>query len=85
MFSLWARIIDEDDKIIMQDVFEFKQDFVAGLLKVYLTIIANKFKIETPIVLTKHAHFMQNFNIIKFVKEDFIDKVNFKALILELM
>ncbi len=85
MFSLWARIIDEDDKIIMQDVFEFEQDFVAGLLKAYLTIIANKFKIETPIVLTKHALFMQNFNTIKFVKEDFIDKVNFKTLILELM
>jgi hypothetical protein len=85
MFSLWAKIFDDNDKIISNEVFNFKQEFDARYLYPYVVIIANKFKIETPIVLKKHINNLDGFNFVKFSPDDFVDKVTFKCLVIEIL
>ncbi len=83
MFSIWAKQLDDNNRIKKQDMFHFKQEFDGQLLFAYLQIICNEWKIETPVVLTKHiVHFM-GFNSVKFRKEDFIDETTFSSLVLE--
>ena len=85
MFSIWAKQLDEDNRIIKDEMFNFNQEFNEGLLYAYLQIVCNEWKIETPIVLSKHIIHFAEFNTIKFKKEDFIDKTDFNSLVLELV
>lgn len=85
MFSLWAKTLNDRDKITRHEVFNFDQEFDCRYLYAYMVIIANKFKIETPMVLNKHIFNLENFNYVKFVKDDFVDKTDFDFLTIELL
>ena len=85
MFKLWAKEYDEDNRIIKNKTFEFKQDFDVRLLHAYLEVICNEFKTETPIMLTNHYVTFNNFNKVQFSQSDFIDSVEFKKLSIELI
>ena len=83
MFSIWAKQLDDNNRIIKQDMFHFKQDFNGSLLYAYLQIVCGEWKIETPVVLKKHIEHFYNFNSVKFRKDDFIDDISFNSLVLE--
>lgn len=85
MFSIWAKKLDENNRIKQNEMFHFKQDFDENLLFAYLQIICNAWKIETPIILTKHIVHFAEFNTVKFRKDDFIDTTDFNSLVLELV
>lgn len=85
MFSIWAKELDEDNRIKKNEMFSFKQEFDEKLLYAYLQIVCNEWKIETPVVLSKHIVHFSEFNSVKFRKEDFIDEPHFTALVLELV
>ena len=85
MFKLWAKEYDENLRIITHKTFEFAQDFDVKLLHAYLTVICNALKTETPMLLTSHYITFNNFNKVKFSKNDFVDKVDFHSLSVELI
>lgn len=85
MFKLWAKEFDDDNRIIKNKTFEFKQDFDVRFLHAYAEVICNELKIETPIFLTNHYITFNNFNRVQFSKSDFIDEINFKTLSIELI
>lgn len=83
MFSIWAKKMDEDNRIKKHQMFHFKQEFDEKLLFAYLQIVCSEWKIETPVVLTKHIVHFAEFNTVKFRKDDFIDQTDFNSLVLE--
>ena len=85
MFSIWAKQLNEDNKMIKNEMFHFKQDFNENLLYAYLQIVCSEWKIETPVVLTNHIVHFAEFNVVKFRKSDFIENPSFNALVLELV
>lgn len=85
MFAIWAKELDENNRIIKNEMFNFKQEFDERLLYAYLQIVCNEWKIETPVVLSKHIVHFAEFNSVKFKKDDFIDKTDFNSLVLELI
>ena len=69
MFKLHAKIIDEKNKLLQNELFTFDGFFDSENLYTYLLTICGKFKIETPIVLTKHKNHLNEFNFTKFLKK----------------
>lgn len=85
MFKLWATAYDENNKIIKNQTFSFKQNFDAHFLYQYMQIICSELKIETPIVIKNHYSSLANFGHVKFLKSDFVDEVNFKYLMITVL
>ena len=85
MFKLWAKQYDGNHKIIKNDTFEFRQDFDAKYLSAYLQVVCNEWKTETPIVLSNHIVYFDNFNHVKFTKSDFIDSVDFNYMTIQII
>ena len=85
MFRLWAKQYNQNNRIIKNDTFEFRQEFDIKLLNAYLQVICNEWKTECPIVLTSHFVGFDNFNSVRFSKNDFIDTVEFDFMTVELI
>ena len=85
MFKLWAKQFDENNKIVSHKTFEFQQDFDVKFLRAYIEVICNELKIETPIILTSHYVTFNNFNSVRFSKNDFVDTTDFKFFNIELL
>lgn len=80
MFAIWAKQLDDDGRILRHDTFKFKQEFQPEYLFAYLNIVCSEWKIETPVVLKKHIVYLAQFGSVKFVKDDFVDIIDFSAL-----
>ena len=85
MFKLLAKMVDEKNKLLENELFEFDGFFESDNLYNYMLTICEKFKIETPIVLTKHKNHLNEFNFTKFMEQDFVDTINFKSLTVEIV
>ena len=85
MFKLWATAYDENNKIIKNQTFAFKQNFDAGFLYQYMQVICSEWKIETPIVIKNHYSNIANFGHVRFSKSDFVDATDFKYLIITVL
>ena len=85
MFKLWAKQYDDNNRITKHQTFEFGQDFDVRFLRAYIEVICNEFKTETPIILKSHYVTFNNFNRVKFSKNDFVDSVDFYSLSIELI
>ena len=85
MFKLWAKAYNENNKIIRNQTFEFKQEFDAKFLNAYLQVVCNAWHTETPIVLSYHVIGFNEFNSVKFKKADFVDEVDFESMSIQLI
>lgn len=85
MFKIWAKQYDQNQRIIKNQTFEFKQDFDARYLNAYMQVICNEWKTETPMVLSSHILSFDNFNHARFSKSDFVDTVDFAFLTVQLI
>ena len=85
MFKLWAKAYDENNKIIKNQTFAFKQNFDAKFLYQYMQVICSEWKTETPVVIKNHYATLANFGHVKFSKSDFIDSVDFKYLLITVL
>lgn len=85
MFKLWAKAYNENNKMINNQTFQFSQEFDVKYLNAYMQVICNEWKTETPIVLSYHVTTFNNFNQVKFTKNDFVDDVDFNYLIVQLI
>lgn len=85
MFRLWAKQYDDKGSVIKNQTFEFKQEFDVRYLVCYLQVICNEWKTETPMVLTNHYVTFNNFSRVKFVQSDFVDKVDFQYMTVQII
>ena len=80
---LWAKIM-KDSKVIKDCIYNLKGGYNENKLsEQYLKDICYILDIETPIILSKHRKHLSDYNMVKFLKEDFIDYINFDSLIIE--
>ena len=83
--KILAKIINENGKLLENELFEFDGFYNPENLYSYMQEICYRFKIETPIILNKHKNGLFEFNSTKFLKDDFIDEINFKSVVIELV
>ncbi len=82
MVKIFARLIKNQKTIKSYNYCNVKEyDGVDFYL--HLSEISRKLDIPTPIVISYHRESYENFNSVKFFKDDFIDKVPFDYLLIE--
>lgn len=82
--KIWAKIIDDDNKIIKDGIFETDLTLKLNNYDDILRGIAEILDIATPIALVSHFKHLKEFNTHRYTSDDFIDNTGFKALILEI-
>lgn len=85
MFKLWVTAHDDNNKIIKNQTFLFKQVFDAKYLYQYMQVICSEWQTETPVVIKSHFASISNFGHVKFLKSDFVDNVDFKYIMVTVL
>lgn len=85
MYRLWAKAIKNNKTIKSIDVKNGENISQELKLKKCLSEIFNKLDISAPIWLSKHDKEFMEFKKIIFLKDDFIDEVNFDKLEIDLI
>lgn len=83
MIKIWGKTIRKN-KIIKNYMVQFDDVFSEDLIFDGLYEICIKFDIPRPIVLNKHIKDMNNFLLMRFFPEDFIEKVDFEKFDIEI-
>lgn len=83
MFKIWAKIIDEDRNIVKDMIYKNDGQFNINYFFDYIVDISDELKISTPNILTYHKKNYEEFMYVKFSASDFVEAVDFYALILE--
>ena len=82
MTHIYAKLI-KNQRTIKSFTYKNVNDYESKDFYFHLTEICRALEIETPIVINYHRESYEEFNSVKFLKDDFIDKTNFDALYLE--
>lgn len=82
MIKLWAKVI-KDDKIRKDMIYQRWGKFDPADFRTYLVEICYDFDIPTPVVLKSHKFNFRKFNVAKFRESDFVETVDFDALVIE--
>ena len=82
MVKIWAKVM-KNNRIINQTVFEAEGRMDWSRMHEYLTEISCVLDIPTPLVLKTHLFNFAKFNHVKFIKSDFVEKIDFDNLFLE--
>ena len=82
MVKIWAKVM-KNNKIINQTVFETEGRMDWSRMHEYLTEISYVLDIPTPLVLKTHLFNFAKFNHVKFLKSDFVEKIDFDYLLVE--
>ena len=82
MVRIWAKII-KNNKIIKQCVYEREGQTDYSLFYEYLHDICLELDVSTPVLIKTHLFNYAKYNNVKFLKEDFVESVDFDKLILE--
>ena len=83
MVSIFAKTI-KDGKIKNTYKYPNNGDFEIGLFESYIKDICEHFDSPSPIILAKHIRDYIMFSVTTFQKDDFIEKVFFDKLVIEL-
>lgn len=79
---LWAKVI-KGEKIIRHAVVEVDNlSTFSGITRAFMDA-AQALKIPTPIITRTSAQFFFDFNSVRFKPSDFVESVDFDALVIE--
>lgn len=82
MIKITAKLI-KNHKTIKTATLQNLGEYESSEFYHYVSTLAQKLDIETPIIIAHHRECYENFNSLKFTKDDFIDAINFDYLYLE--
>ena len=82
MVRIWAKII-KDGKIIGQCVYEKFESIDYSKFLTYVREICETLDIPTPVLIKTHLFNYAKYNNVKFIKDDFVEEINFDRLVLE--
>lgn len=71
------------DKIIKQTVLEKEGSLDYSLFFDYTREICETLDIPTPVIIKTHLFNYAKYNVLKFRKDDFVEKVDFDRLVFE--
>ena len=80
MFQIWAKVI-VDQKIVRQTVYKNDAPYRHHEFFSYAADICYALDIPTPVVLKSHIVNFAKFNHVKFAPRDFLETVDFDALL----
>jgi hypothetical protein len=78
MIEIWARVIKEQ-KIVTDFIYKSSGENLEQMMR----SICEKADIPAPLLLDKHKKQFKKFNQAKFIKEEFVESVDFDRLIIE--
>ena len=82
MFRIWAKVMKKD-KIVKQTVLEKDGSMDYSLFFDYVREICEMLDVPTPVIIKTHLFNYAKYNVLKFKKDDFVEKINFDKLVLE--
>jgi hypothetical protein len=82
MVRIWAKIL-KDGKIIGQCIYERFESIDYSNFSTYLREICEKLDVPTPVLIKTHLFNYAKYNNVKFIKDDFVEDINFDRLVLE--
>ncbi len=82
MVRIWAKVMKEH-RIINQCVYENFDPLDYSRFNEYLRDICERLDISTPVMIKTHIFNYAKYNNVKFVKDDFLEPVDFDKLVLE--
>lgn len=80
--KLWAKII-KGEKLINNIVWSNNLTMTKANYEATLMEICHALDIETPVTLNTHYRYLVDFNIVKFLPRDFVDKVDYTLFTIE--
>jgi len=83
MVKIWGNIIIRN-KISQSTSLSFDEDASIDLYLSAIQSLCNELDLEMPIILSKHKNDMEVFSLVSFFPSDFIDKVEFQRLDIEI-
>lgn len=83
MFKIWAKILDEDRKLVKDVLYINEEKFSISKFDSYISEIATLLDVATPNALSYHKNSYNKFNFAKFLARDFVEPVDFYCLVLE--
>ena len=82
MVRIWAKVI-KDNKIINQTVFERFEEIDYSQFFDYVHEICEKLDLPTTVIIKTHIFNYAKYNFVRFIKDDFVEEINFDKLVLE--
>ena len=82
MTHVYAKLI-KNHKTVKSYTYKNVREYQSEDFYEHLTEICRQLDIPTPIVIKFHRESYDNFNSVKFSKDDFVDAVSFDCLYLE--
>ena len=82
MVKIWAKVMKKG-KIIKQFTFEKLGEVDYSEFFSYLREICENLDIPTPVLIKQHLFAYAKYNTVKFVKDDFLESIDFDRLVLE--
>lgn len=82
MLRIWAKTL-KNGKITRQTVYEKTDNMDYSCFFEYLRDICELLDIPTPVLIKTHLFNYAKFNTVKFIRQDFMEKVDFDRLVLE--
>ncbi len=85
MIKLWAKLY-KDHKILRHttlNIYEEKMDY--SLFFDYVSHLSHELDAPTPLVIKDSIFNFAKFNYVKFVPSDYVEKIDFDYLIIELV
>ena len=82
MVKIWAKIY-KGDKIVKQTVLEYDKQMDYAEFFDYVTEICYALDAPTPVVIKTHIFNYAKYNYVKFIKNDFVEAIDFDKLVLE--
>lgn len=78
MTEIWVKLISEQ-RIVNDFIYKSSGENLEQMLR----SICEKADIPAPLLLEKHKRQYKTFNQTKFIKEEFVESVNFDRLVIE--
>ncbi|MBO7214864.1 MAG: hypothetical protein J6V66_05150 [Clostridia bacterium] len=82
MVQISAKLI-KNHKTIKSLTYKNVQEYQSSDFYFHLSEISRRLDIETPIIIAHHRETYEQFNFVKFKKDDFIDTISFDEFLLE--
>lgn len=82
MIKIGAKLV-KNNKVIRRYEYMNANEYNGENFFRYVIDICNKLDIGTPIVVSYHKECYEDFNSVKFLKDDFAENVNFDYMFLE--
>ena len=82
MVKIFAKLV-KNHKTVKSYTYANVNEYQSENFYEYVSEICNKLDISTPIIIAHNRECYEEFNMVKFSKEDFVDTFNYDFFVLE--